>query len=153
MLQYLKNGKCQTCQTFTFFYWFRWLAVARFALVEPLLSRLLATSCFLQWLAIINKNVVHLNLFMLWWKKSSPLKYIHATLVIIKLTTCCEADKLEHCNYSHLHSSLKMKQFGLCSHFGDNVNTAEQQLVKMSALHQVSTVNHNVLKTSPYFPT
>lgn len=38
------------------------------------------------------------------------------------------------------------------SHFGYNVNTTQQQLVEVSAPHQISTVDQSVFKTRPDFP-
>lgn len=45
-----------------------------------------------------------------------------------------------------------MKQASLFSHFGHDVNTAQQQLIKVPAPHQVSAVDESVFKACPDLP-
>lgn len=40
----------------------------------------------------------------------------------------------------------------LFSHFGHDVNAAEQQLIEVAALHQLRAVDESVFETCPDFP-
>lgn len=48
---------------------------------------------------------------------------------------------------------MKQSELDESSHFGDDVDAAEQQLVEVSVSHQVGGVNQRVFETRPDLPS